>query len=107
MSTNLGQLTRAVADARAGNITAFSRLVVLTQDMAYAVALRVIRQKADARDAVQDAYLTAFRRLTELVDDQAFAGWLRRIVISRFVTSLTRKGWRVPSASGGSLLPQK
>jgi len=82
MSTNLGQLTRAVADARAGNITAFSRLVVLTQDMAYAVALRVIRQKADARDAVQDAYLTAFRRLTELVDDQAFAGWLRRIVIA-------------------------
>ncbi len=82
MGTNLDQLTRAVTDARAGDLAAFARLVVLTQDMAYAVALRVLHQDADARDAVQDAYVTAFRRLSELIDDQAFAGWLRRIVIA-------------------------
>jgi len=40
--------------------------------MAYAVALRVLREDADARDVVQDAYVAAFKRLAELIDVQAF-----------------------------------
>ena len=95
MSTNPEALSQAVADARAGDLSAFARVVVLTQDMAYAVALRVLRQDADARDAVQDAYVAAFRRLSDLNDEQAFPGWLRRIVIA---TALNRRrrartGW--------------
>lgn len=76
------ELTEAVERARGSDVRAFARLVQATQAMAYAVAWRVLRDEAEARDAVQDAYLTAFKRLAELGEPSAFAGWLRRIVVS-------------------------
>lgn len=75
-------LTHLVEKVRAGNLAAFGVLVEATQGMAYAVAWRVLGSEADARDAVQEAYLTAFRRLPTLAEPDAFAGWLRRIVIA-------------------------
>lgn len=76
------ELIEAVLHARGTDVRAFAQLVQATQAMAYAVAWRIVRDEAEARDAVQDAYLTAFRRLAELSDPSAFAGWLRRIVVS-------------------------
>ena len=75
-------LAETVAAAAAGDLAAFARLVELTQAMAYAVALGVLRKPEDAQDAVQDAYVTAFKRLPELLTPDAFAGWLRRIVVA-------------------------
>ena len=72
----------AVAAARAGDLTAFARLVEATQGMAYAVAWQVLKTESDARDAVQESYLVAFKRLPELSDGEAFPGWLRRIVVT-------------------------
>lgn len=81
--TPLAPLAPLVAAARAGELAAFARLVEATQQMAMAVAFQVMRgDEAEARDAVQDAYLCAFRRLRELERPEAFAGWLRRIVIT-------------------------
>jgi RNA polymerase sigma-70 factor (ECF subfamily) len=76
------QMALTVDAARAGNLTAFTKLVETTQEMAYAVAWQVLRQEPDARDAVQEAYLLAFKRLAELTRPDAFPGWLRRIVVT-------------------------
>ncbi len=76
------QLNLLVARAKAGDFDAFGRLVQGTQAMAYAVAVRVLRDPELARDAVQDAYLRAFRRLGDLAEPAAFMSWLRRIVIT-------------------------
>jgi RNA polymerase sigma factor (sigma-70 family) len=75
-------LTDTVALARTGNLDAYGRLVRSTQMMAYAVALRVLRDPAQAEDAIQEAYLRAFRRLRDLDEPAAFIPWLRRIVIT-------------------------
>ena len=75
-------ITPLLQAARTGDLSAFARLVAATQDMAFAVAWQVLHDRAEARDAVQDAYLTAFRRLGVLNDPEAFAGWLRRIVVT-------------------------
>jgi RNA polymerase sigma factor (sigma-70 family) len=80
--TSSNPIAPAVEAARAGDLKAFATLVEATQDMAYAVAWQVLRQEADARDVVQEAYLAAFERLANLADPEAFAGWLRRIVVS-------------------------
>ena len=50
--------------------------------MALGAALSVLRDRAAAQDAVQQAYLRAFRRIDDLKDPAAFAGWLRRVVIT-------------------------
>lgn len=71
-----------VAAARAGDLAAFAGPVEARQAMADAVAWQVVRDEAEARDVVQDAYLVAFRRLGELAEPPAFPGWLRRIVVT-------------------------
>jgi RNA polymerase sigma factor (sigma-70 family) len=88
MSANPEQLAEIVIAARSGDLQAFARLIELTQGMAYALAMGVLRKPADAEDVVQDAYVRAFKRLPELVDPSAFAGWLRRIVVA---TSLNQR----------------
>ncbi|HEX7237322.1 MAG TPA: sigma-70 family RNA polymerase sigma factor [Gammaproteobacteria bacterium] len=71
-----------VKEAKAGSVAACGDLVRATQAMAAAVAFNVLRDKALAEDAVQQAYLQAFRNLADLGEPAAFAGWLRRIVIT-------------------------
>jgi RNA polymerase sigma-70 factor (ECF subfamily) len=83
-------LTRWVQAARAGDVAAFGALVQATQAMAYAAAWKALRREADARDAVQEAYLIAFRRLADLDQPEAFAGWFRRIVIATALNQLRR-----------------
>ncbi len=71
-----------VIRARTGDVEAYGDLVRATQTMAYAVALRVVRDPGIAQDAVQQSYLRAFKRLGTLQEPAAFPGWLRRIVIT-------------------------
>jgi RNA polymerase sigma-70 factor (ECF subfamily) len=78
----MNALFELVTAAQAGNVEAYGRLVHATQTMAYAVAVSVLRDRAAAQDAVQQAYLRAFRRLSDLQEPATFASWLRRIVIT-------------------------
>jgi RNA polymerase sigma factor (sigma-70 family) len=71
-----------VAAARGGDVAAYARLVRATQAMSLAVALSMLRERAAAEDAVQEAYLRAYRTLRDLAEPGAFPGWLRRIVIT-------------------------
>jgi RNA polymerase sigma-70 factor (ECF subfamily) len=71
-----------VIAARDGDVAAYGKLVRATEAMSLAVALNVLRERAGAEDAVQEAYLRAYRTLRDLQDPAAFAGWLRRVVIT-------------------------
>src|SRR5687768_16487947 len=92
MMPSMESLSDLVVRARAGDVEAYGELVRATQTMAYAFALRVVRDSGIALDAVQQAYLRAFKRLGTLQEPAAFAGWLRRIVIT--VASNMRRGRR-------------
>ena len=76
------ELNDLVERAQKGDLKAYGRLVEATQTMAYAVALRVLRDPGLAEDAAQEAFLRAFRRLDDLSEPAAFLGWLRRIVVT-------------------------
>ena len=80
--TTIENVNQLVTSARTGDLEAYGQLVQATKAMAYAVAVSVLRERSQAEDAVQDAYLRAFRRLADLDEPAAFLGWLRRIVIS-------------------------
>lgn len=51
------------------------------------VAQRYAPTRADAEDALQDAFVKIFQKLDEQRDPAAFAGWVRRIVISTAITA--------------------
>ncbi len=69
-----------VARAKAGDEPAFGTLVERHLERAYAVAFRILREREDARDAAQEAFLRAWRALPGFEGRSAFGTWLVRIV---------------------------
>lgn len=74
-----------VERARAGDARAFEDLVRRHLRAAFAVAMAVLGERADAEDVCQDAFLTALQQLDTCQPDR-FAGWLLRIVKNRAIS---------------------
>ncbi|MBW2269684.1 MAG: sigma-70 family RNA polymerase sigma factor [Deltaproteobacteria bacterium] len=72
-----------VQRAREGDHDAFRVLVERYQGRAYGLALRVLRDEDDARDAVQDAFLKAYGALDRFQGRASFYTWLYRIVMNQ------------------------
>lgn len=72
-----------VARARDGEIRAYEQLVLRFQGPMYRLALRMLGNKGDAEDVVQEVFLVAWRRLGQLQEDAAFVGWLYRMTTNR------------------------
>ena len=61
---------------------AFTLLVQRSQHVVFGLALTLLRDVEDAKDAAQDAFATAWRRLRQLREPALFAPWLKSIVAS-------------------------
>jgi RNA polymerase sigma-70 factor (ECF subfamily) len=76
--------------ARAGDAGALGGLLERHRAPLYASALSILGERAEAQDAVQDAYLVALQRLDDLRDPAAAAGWLHAIVRNASLMRLRR-----------------
>jgi RNA polymerase sigma-70 factor (ECF subfamily) len=74
----------------AGDVEAFSRLVDLHYDRCARIALRILGNREDAEEAIQDAFLRAFRALDGYEDRERFSAWLTRILVNQCRTMLAR-----------------
>jgi RNA polymerase sigma-70 factor, ECF subfamily len=71
-----------VAGARRGDAAAFELLVRRYTRPAFAIALAVVKEQADAEDVCQDAFIRALERIDDC-DPARFGAWLLRIVRNR------------------------
>lgn len=91
--------------ARTGDTASLGTLLARYYAGMFAVALAVLRNPADAEDAVQDAMLTALRRLAADLRDPDSAGpWLRAVVRNECRMRLRATG-PVPVERIDDLLP--
>jgi RNA polymerase sigma-70 factor (ECF subfamily) len=67
---------------RAGDRDAFTDLMRRYNRRLYRVARSVLRDDAEAEDALQDAYLQAYRALPSFRGEAALGTWLTRIVVN-------------------------
>lgn len=65
----------------------------------YRIARGILRNNADAEDAVQDAYVSAFTKLGSYRGEFALATWLSRIVMNEALGRLRRKRTTVDIAA--------
>ncbi|SPH18614.1 ECF RNA polymerase sigma factor SigE [Defluviimonas aquaemixtae] len=72
-----------VVSARMGDRRALSHLVELRGPRLVAHAVRLLGDREEARDAVQDAWAEILRALPQLADPCAFPAWATRIVTRR------------------------
>ncbi len=71
-----------LASARAGDSAAFECLVMPHWDALLRVTQRILRNREDAEDAVQTAFLDAFRNLNGFHGRARFSSWLTRIAMN-------------------------
>lgn len=64
-----------------GDLRAFDELVRRTETRVRAVALAILRNRSDAEDAAQEAYLRAFRRASAYRGEGPVGAWLCRIAV--------------------------
>ena len=84
--------TAFISRLRQRDRDAFERLVREHGPRLLAIALRFLRQREDAEDAVQTAFLSAYRGIAKFDGASGIWYWLRRIVINASLMKIrTRK----------------
>jgi RNA polymerase sigma-70 factor (ECF subfamily) len=86
------ELTRLVRAAQAGDRQAFDRLVERFEPTVRAIALRRLRNQADAQELGQEVFIQVLRKLYQLEDPRCFAGWLRAIAVRMAINRAVRRG---------------
>jgi RNA polymerase sigma-70 factor, ECF subfamily len=88
MLAKAASLTRE-SDTRAESEIAFEQVVREHSRLAYRVAYAVLRNSADAEDAVQETFLRAFKAInTDVLD---WAGWIARVAYRVAMDSTRRR----------------
>ncbi len=69
----------------------FAALLAPVLDRAYAMALRLTREPADAEDLVQEAALLAYRGFSTFRSGTNFRAWFLRVLMNAFLSSKRRR----------------
>ena len=69
----------------------FSEMVEAYSGMAYNIALRMLRNTADAEDAVQEAFISAYRAFPKFKGQSKASTWLHRIVVNACLMKIRKE----------------
>jgi RNA polymerase sigma-70 factor (ECF subfamily) len=86
-----GGVEEWVKRARDGDLEAFSQIVREYEARVWSLALRLLKNPEDAKDAVQESFLKVFRQLGEFRGESQFTTWLYRIVVNTCLDMARKK----------------
>ncbi|GAA3629038.1 RNA polymerase sigma factor [Microlunatus ginsengisoli] len=89
-----------VARAQDGDPAAFEQLVRSYQADLLRLGFRMLSDRGDAQDAVQDTFVLTWRRLPSLLDPQAFRAWIYQLMTRRCLKLLRTRSRRRTSTTG-------
>jgi RNA polymerase sigma-70 factor (ECF subfamily) len=93
-------------EVRGGNTAAFDTLVERHMRRAFSVAYRLLGQREDAEDLVQDAFMVALQKMDTFESGRKFAPWFYRILVNRGLNSRKSRSLRrtdqIPDAVASS-----
>lgn len=82
--------------ARAGDASAFERLMLLHERMVLRTAQRLLLNTEDAKDAAQEVFLKLYRNLGRFREEGDLAAWLYRITVNVCFDSKRRSKAAMP-----------
>lgn len=71
-----------------GDIAAFSKLIALHESMLYTLSLGILKNKQDAEEVTQDAFVKAYQSLPHFKGDSSVSTWLYKIVYHTAISAL-------------------
>ncbi len=87
-SNDEGQL---VAQAKAGDVQAFTDLVNRYERKIYRLAKHITQNDEDAEDVLQEAFLKAYEHLDSFKGDSKFYTWIVRIAVNEALMRLRKR----------------
>ena len=76
---------------RAGDARKYALLVDRHKDKVFTLAVRLVGNKSEAEELVQDGFMRAYRSLDRFRGDAKFSTWLYRIIYNLCMTRVTRR----------------
>jgi RNA polymerase sigma-70 factor (ECF subfamily) len=98
------------ARVQAGDPAAFELLMRRHNRRLYRLARSMLRNAADAEEALQDGYLAAYQNMAAFRGEASLATWLSRVVVNQCLARLRRQARRdniVPMVAMGGLDEQE
>lgn len=80
-----------VLKAQSGDRESFGELVRTFESTVFSIALRRLRNRAEAAELTQDVFIQALRKLCQLREPNRFPGWLRRIAVRLAINRTVRR----------------
>jgi RNA polymerase sigma-70 factor (ECF subfamily) len=80
-----------VAWARTGNLYAFGELVRRHRNAVYGMSFKILKNREDAEDSLQNAFFKAYRRIRQFEGKSLFSTWLTRIAINEALMILRKR----------------
>jgi len=74
-----------------GDTNAFAYLINKYKNMAYTLAIRVVKSHEDAEEVAQDSFLKAYEKLNTFKGNAKFSTWLYTIVYRNAITKIRKK----------------
>lgn len=78
-----------------GDHQAQFELYKLYASLMYNVAYRIMGNRFDAEDALQEAFVKAFMKISSFKGEATFGSWLKRIVVNQCISELRKKKWNM------------
>jgi len=86
-----------IRQVRAGGKHSFAQLVDRYKNQSMTLAYRMLKNRQDAEEAVQDAFVRAYNGLEKFEGNAKFSTWLYRIVYNVCLTRIGRRKQEFPS----------
>jgi len=74
-----------VRKAKQGDSKAYDQLTVLYKDVVYSIVYRMVRNKQEAEDLTQEAFIKAYNSIVLFNEEYAFSTWLFKIATNNCI----------------------
>ncbi len=85
-------LDQLIIKCKENDTKAQSELYKLFSSKLFAICLKYSRNKAEAEDNLQDAFVTIFNKMSQFKFKGSFEGWLKRITVNTALQRYRTKG---------------
>ena len=90
-----------------GDKQAFYHLYKAYVKAMYNTALRILNQKEEAEDVVQEAFVEAYEKIHKLKNERSFPYWLKQIVIHKALNRINKVERRILSDDLSQIQPER
>ncbi|MDT0551948.1 RNA polymerase sigma factor [Urechidicola vernalis] len=80
-----------IKECKKNNYTAQMQLYNMHKRQVFNASWRILKNKQDAEDVLQDSFIKGFRKVEQLKDDTNIGAWFKRIAINRSLDVLRKR----------------